>query len=137
MSLIIPAFNEEDRLMGMLEEAVTYLENEYGTYTKKANTSTNANETLTHRHPHPNNESNNHLANPLRGWEILLIDDGSTDSTISTALNFARTHQHPHQQPPRHPGPWTANHTHHPTVTIPPSSIRLISSSPTAAKAAP
>src|ERR1700722_1111783 len=31
MSVVVPAYNEEHRLVGMLEEAVNYLENEYGT----------------------------------------------------------------------------------------------------------
>ena len=30
MSVVVPAYNEEERLTGMLEEAVDYLQSEYG-----------------------------------------------------------------------------------------------------------
>ena len=36
MSVVIPAYNEEDRLIGMLEETVNYLENEFGTISPRA-----------------------------------------------------------------------------------------------------
>ena len=31
MSVVVPAYNEEERLVGMLEETVDYLEHAYGT----------------------------------------------------------------------------------------------------------
>lgn len=132
MTLVIPAFNEEDRLTGMLEEAVNFLETEYGTAAKipsvdsvsekhnegdgpttrrrKANGTTDA--TVTSKSPN------------LRGWEILLIDDGSADHTLLTAQTFSRKHILP-KQPRRDSGPWT--HRSEMGVKIPPGAIRMVS----------
>lgn len=130
ISVIVPAFNEEDRLVGMLEEAVNYLESEYGTLSERADAATEQNGTAIRRRPSGQTEINGHFpetSNPkstARGWEILLIDDGSTDSTIQTALDFARTHQLP-LRPRRSSGPWS--HRSDRAVNIPPGSIRLVS----------
>lgn len=43
-----------------------------------------------------------------RGWEILIVSDGSTDNTVETALSFAREHQLS-THPPTTEGPWTSN----------------------------
>jgi dolichyl-phosphate beta-glucosyltransferase len=99
MSVVVPAYNEEERLEGMLEEAVEYLESEYG----KA---------------HDGEKG----SKQKKGWEILIVSDGSSDKTVDKALDFAKEHQLS-QQPKSKPGPWskTANPTH-----IPHGSIRVI-----------
>ena len=135
MSVIVPAFNEEDRLVGMLEEAVNYLEHEYGLPSEKADTPPKQNETSIRRRPNPQTDINGHVpeptspskpaTDPQRGWEILIVDDGSTDSTSQTALTFARTHQL-NPRPRRTSGPWTPHHSNDQATTIPPGSIRLI-----------
>ncbi|KAL9118289.1 MAG: hypothetical protein Q9187_005167 [Circinaria calcarea] len=91
MSLVVPAYNEEDRLGLMLTEAVEYLEKEYGS-TKASNTQNgSASKVMNGKagaangyilHPSPPQSST--------GWEILIISDGSTDKTLETALKFAR-----------------------------------------------
>ena len=129
MSVIVPAFNEEDRLPGMLEEAVTYLEHEYGILSGKVDAATEQHATLVRRRPSSQTEINGHLPKTpdterSRGWEVILVDDGSTDSTVQTALTFARTHQLP-LRPRRHSGPWS--HGSDQAVNIPPGSIRLVS----------
>jgi len=96
MSVVVPAFNEEDRLGGMLEEAVSFLEEKYGGAEAK--------------------ERKEH------GWEIIIVSDGSTDATVERALEFARSHQLS-QHPAPVKGPWTeATHGTH----IPHGSIRVV-----------
>lgn len=85
MSVVVPAYNEEERLEGMLEEAVEYLESRYG----DAHTGEKGSE-------------------QQRGWEILLVSDGSKDGTVNKALEFAKEHQLS-QHPISKPGPWSKN----------------------------
>lgn len=129
MSVVVPAYNEEHRLVGMLEEAVNYLENEYGTITGHASPiSAEGDEGGLRRRPngHTNGKTNggSFPTGPNRGWEILLIDDGSKDATLETAFDFARTHQLP-SRPRRLSGPWTHRAEH--AVNIPAGSIRVVS----------
>ena len=133
MSVIVPAYNEEHRLTGMLEEAVNYLEEEYGTIDRNAaQTSGQSSEATLRQRPNghtrrPTKHKTNgdHApAGPDRGWEILLIDDGSKDGTLETAFTFARQHQLP-TQPRRLSGPWT--HRAERAVNIPAGSIRVVS----------
>lgn len=107
MSVIVPAYNEEQRLLGMLEEAVEYLQEKYASHGAK---STNL-----------SNGSTQSRVNSQSGWEIIIVSDGSTDKTVDTALHFARTHQldkHAAQN-----GPWKGSLTH---GVIPPGSIRVV-----------
>ncbi|KAH9866551.1 hypothetical protein J1614_008241 [Plenodomus biglobosus] len=105
MSVVVPAYNEEERLEGMLEEAVEFLESEYGS----AHDGDNGRREQT-------------------GWEILLVSDGSSDRTVDKALDFAKEHQLSQHPVPR-PGPWSskgaANALH--STHIPHGSIRVIS----------
>ena len=105
MSVVVPAYNEEDRLEGMLEEAVQFLESEYGD-------------------AHAGQKG----GKEQKGWEILIVSDGSKDKTVDKALEFAKEHQLS-QHPKAKPGPWSkdnnaaASHSTH----IPHGSIRVIS----------
>jgi dolichyl-phosphate beta-glucosyltransferase len=99
MSVVVPAYNEEERLGAMLEEAVAYLEEEYGS-------------------AHEGEKG----SGKQKGWEILIVSDGSTDGTVAKALEFARDHQLSHQSS-IHKGPWhEVTHATH----IPHGSIRVI-----------
>ncbi|KAJ5353919.1 Dolichyl-phosphate beta-glucosyltransferase [Penicillium brevicompactum] len=109
MSVVIPAYNEEDRLTGMLEEAVNYLERMYGTAL--------SNERVLR------NRKLETESSPDRGWEILLVSDGSTDSTEDVAFRFARDHQLS-MHPKGHAGPWTPQVAE--GVHIPPGTIRVV-----------
>ncbi|KAL6704854.1 dolichyl-phosphate beta-glucosyltransferase [Coniothyrium glycines] len=62
MSVVVPAYNEENRLEGMLDEAVQYLESQHGEKARRQQ----------------------------QGWEILIVSDGSRDKTAEVALEFAR-----------------------------------------------
>ncbi|KAL2432543.1 Dolichyl-phosphate beta-glucosyltransferase [Exophiala dermatitidis] len=172
MTLVVPAFNEEDRLTGMLEEAVNFLETEYGssagigsekkdttatetsipasivdngndeksdgtatttrrrkangtTTTTATNTTSSSSTTATDTSSTTSPSSQPRRPQPqLRGWEILVVDDGSTDSTVLTAQTFSRVHILP-KQPRRLSGPWT--HRSEQGVKIPPGSIRIVS----------
>lgn len=61
MSVVIPAFNEEDRIGEMLVDCVKYLQETY--------------------------------SSGQETWEILVVNDGSTDATTSTVLEWARAHR--------------------------------------------
>ncbi|KAL8732261.1 MAG: hypothetical protein Q9166_002833 [cf. Caloplaca sp. 2 TL-2023] len=94
MSLVVPAFNEENRLGIMLREAVEYLQKEYG----KDKPGLNANGSVRHRPKGTQKQLNGHVESGSgttrtgpTGWEVLIISDGSKDKTIDTALEFART----------------------------------------------
>ncbi|KAJ9612417.1 dolichyl-phosphate beta-glucosyltransferase [Cladophialophora chaetospira] len=123
LTLVIPAFNEEDRLTGMLEEAVSFLETEYGSSATSLNVQSIA-EHSTDDGPRRRKANGSTTKQALRGWEILLIDDGSTDETLLAVQTFARAHILP-SNPRRDSGPWT--HRSPRGVKIPPGSIRMIS----------
>ena len=95
MSLVVPAYNEEERLGIMLTEAVEYLQREYegteagmnplqgnGVVKQRAK---DMKERGANGHTHAPSSSSS-----SEGWEILIVSDGSTDKTVQTALQFAR-----------------------------------------------
>jgi len=129
MTLVIPAYNEEKRLIGMLEESVNFLEKEYSNLTTSSIKTNQAqpNGTAARQRKVNNSTSNpppSSNASP-RGWEILIVDDGSKDATLRVAENFTRTHLLP-ALPRRNSGPWTPGTRTQSSVNIPPDSIRLI-----------
>lgn len=100
MSVVVPAYNEEDRLAVMLEEAVQHLIDEYGAADPSlTGTASSSNApALKHRTPASNGtalSAATTLPTPTAGWEILLISDGSTDSTARVALDFAASRRLP------------------------------------------
>ena len=120
MSVVVPAYNEEARLTGMLEEAVDFLQTHYGdahgANVEQKIPSQTSSETKT------NGRASNSQAS-ARGWEILIVSDGSTDKTVDIALEFAKEHQLS-EYPPRKPGPWSPNPQH--STHIPHGSIRVV-----------
>ncbi|KAJ5908103.1 Dolichyl-phosphate beta-glucosyltransferase [Penicillium taxi] len=119
MSVVVPAYNEEDRLVGMLEEAVNYLENTYGTLRES---SANTIETRSMR-SRKNEQTPKAIPALDRGWEIILVSDGSTDNTEDVAFRFAKEHQLS-LHPKGHAGPWTPKAQE--GVHIPPGTIRVV-----------
>lgn len=89
MSLVVPAYNEEERLGTMLKEATEYLMHAYGDPTPHGK----ANGVRAKRKDANQVQSNGHIASKKterKGWEVLVVSDGSTDKTVETALQFAR-----------------------------------------------
>lgn len=130
MSVVVPAYNEENRLAGMLEETANYLEHAYGTladdYEDKMTSKENGKPTSKARQRKANGKSNGRIPDgpaPLKGWEIIIVSDGSTDKTLDTSFSFTRDHQlslHPKGRA----GPWTPHSR--PGVHIPPGTIRVV-----------
>jgi dolichyl-phosphate beta-glucosyltransferase len=79
MSVVIPAYNEEDRIDIMLEEAIAFLDAEYGRMPVSAG-----------------KQKGKANGNPVKsgvtgigGYEILIVNDGSKDKTVDVALSFS------------------------------------------------
>lgn len=113
VTLVVPAYNEEERLSGMLEEAVEYLEEQYGHHGTKSKSS-----------GHGSLQANGQRGDKRRGWEIIVVSDGSRDRTVETALRFAKTHQL-NRAPPAPNGPWHDQRNARPTQ-IPSGTIRVV-----------
>lgn len=62
LSIVIPAYNEEDRLPGSLDETLGYL------------------------------QRRRNKQGPAFTYEIIIVDDGSKDSTAAVALGYVKTH---------------------------------------------
>lgn len=93
MSLVVPAYNEQDRLEIMLSEAVEYLQKYYGSSESKApaNGIVNRKKGIANGHVPESLHEKQRSSEPT-GWEIVIVNDGSTDKTSEVALNFAVTH---------------------------------------------
>ncbi|KAL3486734.1 nucleotide-diphospho-sugar transferase [Aspergillus germanicus] len=127
MSLVVPAYNEKDRLGGMLEEAVNYLERMYGTLANGHVEEKVIRQRKNAANGHTNGTANGKATNDIpqgKGWEIVIVSDGSTDNTEEMAFSFARDHQLS-LHPKGYAGPWTPKAQE--GVHIPPGTIRVIS----------
>jgi dolichyl-phosphate beta-glucosyltransferase len=128
VSVVVPAYNEEERLGGMLEEAVDYLQQQSWCTHESSTTGITRNDREAQRTSKGRKRQNGTVEKlppsaAAKGWEILIVSDGSTDGTVETALSFARSHQLLHPKPI--PGPRTPRPDH--STQIPPGAIRVIS----------
>lgn len=125
VSVVVPAYNEQDRLTGMLAEAVNYLEDTYGEHQSKDKKSEPNGKAKTNGAA--KSAANGHAKIsqvPRAGWEIVIVSDGSTDKTEETAFEFARNHILP-LHPRKESGPWSPGSPDGPR--IPPGSVRVVS----------
>ena len=111
MSVVVPAFNEEERLGRMLGEAVGVLEGVYGDGEKEDGSGEGGFERVEMKErgrglvrrkvgvpaataAGADGAGNGHAREgddkQVKGWEILVVSDGSTDKTVETALAFAK-----------------------------------------------
>ncbi|KAK3177313.1 dolichyl-phosphate beta-glucosyltransferase [Lecanicillium sp. MT-2017a] len=90
LSVVFPAYNEEERILPTLEEAVAYLDKHYGRSTKgtaggKSGSSGSSTPSKKQRHAHSNT-----AGKPTSGYEIIVVNDGSKDKTVDVVLKFAQ-----------------------------------------------
>ena len=86
MSVVIPAYNEEERILPTLKEAVEYLDATFGrTSSSHASASSKKQGSAA-----PRRHAKNAPREDITGYEIIIVNDGSTDRTVDVALDFAR-----------------------------------------------
>ncbi|PNY24932.1 Dolichyl-phosphate beta-glucosyltransferase [Tolypocladium capitatum] len=88
LSVVFPAYNEEDRIIPTLEEAVAYLDKHIGR--SKSPKATLNPEKRRYARGH---SAASAPATGLGGYEILVVNDGSRDKTVDVVLDFAKTNE--------------------------------------------
>lgn len=99
VSVVIPAYNEEKRIVPALEEAIEYLDKRFGRPTHNDNekrTRPGSSATQPHRQVFKKSAKKGAKVEEqqaVSGYEILIVDDGSKDRTVDVALEFSRKHE--------------------------------------------
>ncbi|CAN8102262.1 unnamed protein product [Discula destructiva] len=102
VSVVIPAYNEEKRIIPALEEAIEYLDKRFGRPTRNdddGSTDSEKRQRLGSPQPHRQvfkkaaEEGVTDNEKAVSGYEILIVDDGSKDRTVQVALEFSRKHE--------------------------------------------
>ena len=91
LSVVFPAYNEEDRIIPTLEEAVAWLDEHVGRVAKGANKKS-ADARKAKRHHHHHRPAAAQEEEEKSGYEILVVNDGSKDATVRVVLDFAAEH---------------------------------------------
>lgn len=90
MSVVIPAYNEEDRIVGPLKEAVEYLDATFGRPSQPDGREALKSPRTTSRPTTPRRHIKNAPREDVTGYEIIIVNDGSKDNTVHVCLQFAR-----------------------------------------------
>ncbi|KAL1874517.1 dolichyl-phosphate beta-glucosyltransferase [Diaporthe australafricana] len=94
VSVVIPAYNEEKRILPALEEAVVYLDAKFGRPSSddKKKRIGSPPTTPHHRQVFRRTQQPDTKEGEAAGYEIIIVNDGSRDKTVEVALDFSRRH---------------------------------------------
>ncbi|TKY84896.1 hypothetical protein EX895_005976 [Sporisorium graminicola] len=96
LSVVVPAYNEKDRLPTMLQETVGFLdalkEGKRSLVQGVPKDQSNGKGSGTSNGVSTPTTVHSALHDPLTSYEIIIVDDGSTDGTHAVALDWARSH---------------------------------------------
>ncbi|KAL2208680.1 putative dolichyl-phosphate beta-glucosyltransferase [Sarocladium strictum] len=84
LSVVFPAYNEEDRVLPTLEEAIAYLDEHIG----RSDSGKSASRPSSKRHSRSRSRGDKPM-HELSGYEIIFVNDGSKDKTVDVVLKFA------------------------------------------------